>query len=160
MINLCQPNSAMRCQDTWTNIISECVYEGIFSQINTCTSRQQSRSPSLPWGASSNQRKAWTEQRAETVLLARSSSCLARCPSWLISPVLPLNLKFKKISSSWVSNHLAFQLLFTDSVLHQHASAQVFGIQLECHCGLSEELGQLGKILEPLSLHITWANSL
>lgn len=116
-----------------------------FSQINTCTSRQQSRSPSLLWGASSNQLKAWTEQRAETVLLARSSSCLARCPSWLISPVLPLNSKLKKISSSWVSNHLAFQLLFTDSVLHQHASAQVFGIQLECHCGLQKNWDSLER---------------
>lgn len=30
MVNfMCQPTSAMRCQDIWSNIISECVYEGI-----------------------------------------------------------------------------------------------------------------------------------
>lgn len=95
MINLCQPNSAMRCQDTWTNIISECVYEGIFSQINTCTSRQQSRSPSLPWGASSNQLKAWTEQKARQSCWqgAPPASLAARAGSSAPSCLWTWNLK-------------------------------------------------------------------
>lgn len=104
MVNLCQPNSAMRCQDTWTNIISKCVYEGNFYKINTWISNwiKQVSLPNMgephpiSWEPEQN-KKADSPAR-------RSSSCLA---AWVGSSALSCLWTQSKTSA-----HLRFPIIW------------------------------------------------
>lgn len=87
MVNLCQPNSAMRCQDTWTNIISKCVYEGNFYKINTWISNwiKQISLPNMgephpiSWEPEQNKKADSPARRSSTCLAAWVGSSALSC---------------------------------------------------------------------------------
>lgn len=132
VINLCPPNSAMRCQDTWTNIILSVSMRAFFTRLTPAPVdwAKQISLPNMGEPHPVSWKPEWNKKTEIVPLARRSSSCLASWVGLSACPAFELKILKNQLFLGFQSFGLSTRAYSINAPMLR------FGIKLECRCCL------------------------